>query len=307
MASGLEVRAFLPGGLKAERIELVGDTVLIHTRPTGRGASCPRCGEISRHIHSHYLRRLADLPAHGREVRIVLEARRFRCRSSLCGTRIFVERFAPAITRPYARRAGRLQDLVRYLGLALGGRPAQALASRLLLPVSKDTFLRSIRNSSTGPVSPPRVIGIDDWAWRRGQRYGTLICDLERREVIDLLPDREPATVEAWLRGQPQIQVVARDRNGGYGGAVSRALPYALQVTDRWHLLENASAAFLSAVRREMPAIRRTVGATALDPILLTAAERLQRVSNVVSRPISWSGRWPRKGFRSSTSCGGPA
>ena len=121
-----------------------------------------------------------------------------------------------------------------------------------------------------------RVIGIDDWAWRRGQRYGTLICDLERRRVIDILPDREPATVEAWLRDHPQIEVVARDRNGGYGRAVSRALPDAVQVADRWHLLENSSDAFLSAVRRAMRAIRKAVATTTLDPDLLTKAERIQ-------------------------------
>lgn len=103
-----------------------------------------------------------------------------------------------------------------------------------------------------------------------------MICDLERRRVIDLLPDREPATVETWLRGRPEIEVVARDRNGGYRGAISRALPRAVQVADRWHLLENASAAFLAAVQRNMPAIRKAIGAKTLDPKLLTTAERLQ-------------------------------
>lgn len=119
---------------------------------------------------------------------------------------------------------------MRHLGLALGGRPAQALGQRLLLPVSKDTFLRSLRDTAGKDTSVPRVISIDDWAWRKGQRFGTLICDLERRTVIDLLPDREPATVEAWLRARPWIEVVARDRIGGFGGAVARALPAAVQV-----------------------------------------------------------------------------
>ena len=169
-----------------------------------------------------------------------------------------------------------MQGLIRHLALALGGRPAQALGQRLLLIVSKDTFLRSVRTTEQTSHGEPRVIGIDDWAWRRGQRYGTLICDLERHRVIDLLPDREPATVEAWLRARPGIEVVARDRNGGYGGAVARALPHAVQVADRWHLLENASAAFLAAVQRSLPAIRKAIGSQTVDPKLLTAAERLQ-------------------------------
>ena len=106
----------------------------------------------------------------------------------------------------------------------LGGQPAQALAERLLLPVSKDTFLRSVRAASRCTPELLRVIGIDDWAWRRGRRYGTLICDLERRRIVDLLPDREPATVEARLDRHPGIKIVARDHDGGYARAVSRAI-----------------------------------------------------------------------------------
>ena len=234
MASWNDRGALLPGGLKAEQIELVGDMILVHSASSSAAAVCPRCGVVSRHVHSRYRRRLADLPAHGRTVSLVLVARRFRCRSAHCPTRIFAERFDPAVTGPHGRRTTRLQGLVRHLGLALGGRPAQALAGRLLLPVSKDTFLRSARGrTDTGDAAPARVIGIDEWAWRRGQWYGTLICDLEKRRVIDLLPDREPATVEAWLRSHPGIEIVARDRNGGYGGSVSRALPGAVQVADR--------------------------------------------------------------------------
>jgi transposase len=120
------------------------------------------------------------------------------------------------------------------------------------------------------------VIGIDDWAWRRNQRYGTIICDLERRRPIRLLSDREPATAEAWLLKQPQIATVARDRGGAYALAAARALPGATQVADRWHLMENASCAFLEAVRGSMRQIRMAIGATVVDPALLTAAERIQ-------------------------------
>ena len=119
-------------------------------------------------------------------------------------------------------------------------------------------------------------MGIDDWAWRRNQRYGTLVCDLERRTTIALLPDREPATAEAWLALHSQICVVARDRGGGYAVAAQRALPHAIQVADRWHLMENASSAFLDAVRKSMHQIRTAMGAGVIDPSLLTFAEKLQ-------------------------------
>ena len=144
------------------------------------------------------------------------------------------------------------------------------------MPVSNDTLLRAVRRRGSPSFAPPTVIGIDDWAWRRNQRYGTLICDLERRKTIALLPDREPATAEAWLAAQPQIGIVARDRGGGYGLAAQKALPNAVQVADRWHLMENASQAFLDAVRKSMRDIRAAVGAATINPELLTSAEKLQ-------------------------------
>ncbi|WP_211103407.1 ISL3 family transposase, partial [Nitrospirillum viridazoti] len=136
--------------------------------------------------------------------------------------------------------------------------------------------LRVVRRQGSPKFVPPTVIGVDDWAWRRNQRYGTLICDLERRRTIALLPDREPATVQAWLEGQLQVSTVARDRGGGYAIATAKVLPNVTQVADRWHLMENASRAFLDAVRKSMKQIRAAVGATTIDPALLTAAERLQ-------------------------------
>jgi transposase len=145
-----------------------------------------------------------------------------------------------------------------------------------MLPVSKDTLLRVVRRRSRPPADSLRVSGIDDWAWRRNHRYASIICNLERHRVVTLLPDREPATAQAWLSAHPTIAIVARDRGGGYGEATARALPHAVQVADRWHLMENASRAFLDAVRKSMRQIRIVIGATTIDPKLLTAAERLQ-------------------------------
>jgi transposase len=129
------------------------------------------------------------------------------------------------VLTPSARRTVRLESLVHHLGLALGGRPGAGFAQRLVMPVSNDTLLRVVRRRARLPVERPTVIGIDDWAWRRNHRYGTIVCDLERRRIVTLLPDREQATAEAWLADHPDIAIVARDRGGGYGEAAATGAP----------------------------------------------------------------------------------
>jgi transposase len=171
----------------------------ITVRASKESSAFPSCGTASRRVHSRYYRRVGDLPLSGRSVELVVIARRFRCEAVLCGQQIFVERFASNVLAPSARRTGRLDCIVHHLGLALGGRPAASLARRLMLPVSNDTLLRVVHRRAHVPTEPLSVIGIDDWAWRRNHRYGTIICDLERRRPVTLLPDREPATTTAWL------------------------------------------------------------------------------------------------------------
>src|SRR3954466_9987691 len=276
MQRALRPSALVPRGFEVESAFCDGATTVITVRPTSGTSLCPGCGTSSARIHSRYQRRLTDLPLAGRQVRLVVVARRFRCVTVLCGRRIFTERFDDGALAPWARRTTRLDLIVHHLGLALGGRPAASFARRLMLPVSNDTLLRVVRKRGCPPFAAPSVIGIDDWAWRRNQRYGTIICDLERRRPITLLPDREPATAQAWLAGQPQIAVVARDRGGGYALAATKALPHATQVADRWHLMENASHAFLDAVRKSMRQVRRLLGAASIKPALLTKAEHIQ-------------------------------
>ena len=272
MAKGISLA---PCGLIIERIEPEADALIIVARPTSDFAACPTCGQHSNSIHSRYQRLLSDLPSQGRLVRIKIWPA-----GSVACWRIADGGFSLNAWKglwPGFRAADvAVGGIVHHLGLALGGRPGQSFARRLLLPVSKDTLLRVVRRQITQPSTEPRIVGIDDWAWKRGQRYGTIICDLEQRRIIDILPDREAATVTAWLTEHPSISVIARDRGAGYKQAATDGLPDAVQVADRWHLMENASAAFLNAVRRSMHAIRKAVGVGAVDPVALSAAERRQ-------------------------------
>jgi transposase len=268
--------SLVPAGFVVDHLDVGTDRIVLVVRSGSATATCPDCRTSSRRIQSRYQRRAADLPLGGRRVELQVMVRRFWCDAAACGRKIFAERFSDDVLPTFARRTSRLEQIVRHLGLALGGRPGAGLAQRLMLPVSRDTLLRVIRRRATTHSDPLSVIGIDDFAWRRNHRYGTLVCDLERRRIVALLPDREQATAQTWLKMNGSIRIVARDRGGGYGEAIARALPEAIQVADRWHLMENASRGFLDAVRRSMRQVRDVVGAATIDPALLTATERIQ-------------------------------
>lgn len=276
MASNLRLSSLIPAGLIVDDITESETALVVSARSKASEHACPRCGTLSSRVHSRYVRTAADLPCAGKKVELRLVTRRFVCSAPLCHRRIFAERFDEGIIAERARRTSRLECIVHHLGLALGGRPAANFAQRLRMPVSNDTLLRVVRRRAKLPTEPLKIVGVDDWAWRRNHRYGTIICDLERRRIVALLADREIATVQAWLADHPGISVVSRDRGGGYGEAASKALPHAIQVADRWHLMENASAAFLDAVRKSITAIRSAIGATTINPELLTCAEKLQ-------------------------------
>lgn len=275
MASNLRLSSLIPGGLIVESTAEEEGVIVVSARAGATCRACPLCGRSSSR-HSRYVRTVADLPCAGSQVELRLVARRLVCDAPLCRRRIFAERFEDGVVAERSRRTSRMECIAHHLGLALGGRPAAGFAKRLMMLVSNDTLLRVVRRRANLPVGQLNVIGIDDWAWRRNHRYGTIVCDLERRRIVTLLPDREIATVQAWLTDHPEIEVVSRDRGGGYGEAATKALPLAVEVADRWHLMENASSAFLDAVRKSMRSIRAVIGATTVNPNLLTYAEKLQ-------------------------------
>src|SRR4051794_26796609 len=161
------------------------------------------------------------------------------------------------IARPSARRCERLADIQRQVALALGGEAGARLSARLALATSADTLLRLATSATRAEPPPPRVLGVDEWAWRKGRRYGTILVDLERKKVVDLLPDRDAGSFAAWLRDHPGVAVVARDRADVYADGARRGAPRAVHVADRWHLLRNLGDAVRTAVGAHHAAVRR--------------------------------------------------
>jgi len=210
--------------------------------------SCPVCGTSSDRVHSRYSRHLGDLPWERLPVRILLSTRKFFCTGDGCRRRIFTEPL-PGVATRYARRTLRATEALNWITLALGGQAGARLAGRLGFLASGSTLLRQVRRRiQPSAASGPRVLGIDDWAWKKRHRYGTILCDLEAGKVIDLLPDRESETVATWLREHPGTQIISRDRASAYAEAARRAAPEALQIADRWHLLSNLSEALRIAL-----------------------------------------------------------
>lgn len=224
--------------LHIEAIALEDTTIIIMASAKNDIGVCPYCATVSQRIHSRYVRKPMDLACAGYLVRIRLQVRRFFCANEQCKYRTFAER-SPSLVEPYARRTTRLAQQQMQVAYEVGGEAGARILKMLQMPISPDTLIRLVRQAPEPEVKTPRVLGVDDWAKRKGQSYGTILVDLERQQPIDLLPERSATVLIEWLQQHPGVEIISRDRGSDYSKGATIGAPQAIQVADRWHLLKN--------------------------------------------------------------------
>ena len=238
----------LPEGLEVTALEMIDEVLTITTVSIQVDPCCPLCGTPALRVHSRSTRQITDLPCSGQQVRLLVQVRKCFCQVPGCARKIFLERLTPFV-EPWARVTRRLYQIVQILGLATGGR-----------------------------------LGIDDFSFRRGRKFGTIVVDLQTRKVLDVLPDRTADTSAAWMSTHPDIEVVSRDRGGDYAAAARKAVPGATQTADRFHLLKNLGEALEGVLARHLAAQRKRQTETArATPIL---ASQIPQSPNVLPKNV---------------------
>jgi transposase len=230
--------------------------IILHLSSTQAIAHCPLCNSPSSRVHSHYERTLKDLSIAQFHLRILLSVCKFFCLNATCPRRIFTERLAQVVV-PWARRTTRLTQHLIAIGLALGGAAAACLSQQIGYGYSRNTFLRLIASIPLPTFPTPKIVGVDDFAFRKGHHYGTILVDLERNQPIALLADRTAETLEAWLKAHPGVEILSRDRSKAYKSGMDNGAPDAIQVADRFHLLQNLEETLERFFKEHVPTLQQ--------------------------------------------------
>ena len=249
----LSLSNFFPESIQIIEQSAIGNMVFLRAKSKTHEAICPSCGERSRAYHSTYRRHLQDLPMLGKAVRLEVTAYRYYCGNASCGQKVFCEEL-DGFAGNRRRMTDRLEAFIITLALETNCESTAWICSHLGVSISGDTVIRMLlRRAESGETNCSSMIGVDDWAYKKGHSYGTIICDGETHKPIALLDGRDGRELKEWLRRNQQVKVVTRDRAGAYANAISEVLPNAIQVADRFHLYQNISKAVKDVIGRELP------------------------------------------------------
>ena len=244
--------------LEIESVETIGKDVHICAKSSLDYGVCPYCGTISHKVHSRYFRTVIDLPILGQRTVLHLWMRKFFCKNSECGKKTFAEQPGNEIIR-YRRRSRRCEVTVARVGLTGSSNTASRTLDIMGIPISSSTVLRDIHRIPLPSYPSLERIGIDDWAFRKGITYGSVIVSHSTGRIVDMLPDREEESFHKWLDGHPDIKLVSRDRASAYSSAIANTKRCITEVADCFHLIKNMSECAYSIISEKYEDYRELI------------------------------------------------
>ena len=277
----MDVASFLalPSTLTVDRVERSTQGLTVYLYATTSTVSCPRCGTAGSRVHSRYTRTVLDLTCVGQRLQLKLLVRKWVCPLDSCPQRIFAEQFA-GLVRRYARMTDRLIKALQSIGVTTNAADGACLSSSFVMPTTAKTLIRRVLELPLPKEGSVRIAGIDEWAWKKGSRYGTILVDLEQRRIADLLPERSVETSTTWFKKHPEVDLVSRDRGKIFREAASRGAPQAKQVVDRFHLQKNFAEAlekFFGHHKRVLKKAAQQLAGKTLPPPKTAASRQIEQ------------------------------